>query len=185
MPHRVVDAACARRGIGFERGACAAAMCGTGADLIDWAVCALRTDHSVAANSPGCEPSRAGPIRYLEPRGRLKRWRSRRSLAPRAHGRICRLRRTGQHATPVLECRSIVYVRSARARAKKTSIGGLPDVQTIHSQYGVFCHKRALRTPRRASESNRGYRGLSQPILAMLHRGKPPERPREGDNAVE
>ena len=185
MPHRVVDAACARRSIGYERGACGVAMRGAGGNMIDWAACAARTDHSVAANSAGCEPSRAGSMRLSSQGESLKRWRSRRSRRRRARRHTCRMWRTHKDATARLGGQSVLYARPARTRTQKSSIADLPGVKTTHSQYSVFCHKRTVRTPRRASESNRGYRGLSQPILGLVHHGKPSTSPWDSDNVPE
>ena len=123
--------------------------------------------------------------RCLEPTESLKRWRSRRSRRRCARRHTCRMWRTHKDATARLGGQSVLYARPARTRTQKSSIADLPGVKTTHSQYSVFCHKRTVRTPRRDSESNRGYRGLSQPILGLVHRGKPSTSPWDSDNVPE
>ena len=182
---RVVEMQCAGCGIGYERGACGVAMRGAGGNMIDWAACAARTDHSVAMNSAGSEPSRAGSMRLSSQGESLKRWRSRRSRRRCARRHTCRMWRTHKDATARLGGQSVLYARPARTRTQKSSIADLPGVKTTHSQYSVFCHKRTVRTPRRDSESNRGYRGLFQPILGLVHRSKPSTSPWDSDNVPE
>ena len=120
----------------------------------------------------------------LEPRESLKRWRSRRSRRRCARRHTCRMWRTHKDATARLGGRCVLYARPSRTPTQTSSIGDLAGVKTTHSQYSVFCHKRTVRTPRRDSESNRGYRGLSQPILGLVHHGKPSTSPWDSDNGA-